>query len=439
MINKIINYLSNKKVAILGFGREGKSTLNFILKYLPNQEITIIDQNNNLERMSNPKIHYLLGDNYLDYLNDFDLVIKTPGISLVDKKYQCEITSEFALFLENSETLTIGVTGTKGKSTTSSLIYKIIKDQKDNTFLVGNIGIPLFDYLEEFRKDSVIVAEMSAHQLYDLKKSPNISIVTNLFEEHLDYFHTLDNYYNSKLNIFRYQNEDDYAIYLEDNLELNKRVKELDLNSHIIGLSSHNIVDHKIVLDNENIFDLTEDKKIFGYYNNLNIMMALQVAKILDLDLKQAGKSIKEFEGLDHRMKLVGVVNKRCFYDDTLATIPAASINSIKSIPNVKTIILGGMDRNINYDDYIEYLRSSELKTIICQPDTGKYIYDKLKDLHTKNVFYIENLKEAVKTAYEMTNKEESILLSPAAPSYNVYKDYADKSAHYLDYIKELD
>ena len=438
MINNIINYLKDKSVAILGFGLEGKSTLNFILKHLPDMKVTIIDKNTNIEKADNPNISYVLGDDYLDHLNDFELVIKTPGISLVDKMFNCDITSQFALFLANTESKVIGITGTKGKSTTTSLIYEIIKNQNENAYLVGNIGIPLFDYIDDFNQDTIVVAELSAHQLYDVKKSPNISIITNFYEEHLDYYHTLDNYYESKLNIFKYQSSNDYAIYLEDNKDLNDRVNNLNLSSTKIPLGKKNIVDNKIVLDNEVVFDLSCEKKLLGHYNDLNIMMALEVAKILKLDLDKANKVISEFEGLDHRMKKVATINGIDFYDDTLATIPAASLNSVRSIPNVKTLILGGMDRNINYDSYIKDLKESSLNNIICQPDTGKYIYDELKDKCNKNIYYIEDLEGAVKKAYEITNAGEGILLSPAAPSYNVYKNYADKSNHYLEIINKL-
>ena len=437
MINNIISYLTNKKIAILGFGLEGKSTLRFLLKYLPNQNITILDGSNNVDKIDESNVSYILGEDYLNHLNDFDIVIKTPGISLVDKEYNCEIVSEFSLFLANTNNLVIGVTGTKGKSTTTSLIYKIIKDQNDNTFLVGNIGIPIFDLIDDFNNESIIVCEMSAHQLFDIKRSPNISIITNLFEEHLDYFHTLDNYYNSKLNIFKYQKDNDYAIYLKDNEDLVNKINEFNIVSNKVALGKDNIIDNNIVLDDYK-FDLNKEKKLIGYYNDLNIMMALEVAKILNLDLDKASLSIREFEGLDHRMKKIATVNNRSFYDDTLATIPAASLNSINSIPNVTTLILGGMDRNIDYDDYIIKLNESKLKNIICQPDTGLYIYNKLKEISNKNLYYIEDLEEAVKKAYEVTDVNESILLSPAAPSYNIYKNYADKSNHYINIINNL-
>ena len=438
MINNIINYLKDKNLAVLGYGLEGKSTVSFLLKYLPDKKITIIDKNVNVEKIDNPNVEYLLGEDYLDYLNNFDLIIKTPGISLVDKEVKATVKSQFSLFLEFSNCKVIGVTGTKGKSTTTSLIYEIIKNQYENTFLVGNIGIPIFDLIEEFNDKSIVVAEISAHQLYDVTKSPNISIITNLFEEHLDYFHSLNNYYNSKLNIAKYQKEDDYLIYLKDNDELDHRVNQLNLKSHIIPLGNDNIINEKIVIDNKEVFDLTKDKQLVGYYNNLNIMMALEVAIILSLDLARASETICNFEGLDHRMKLVATKNGISFYDDTLATIPAASINSVYSLPNVKTLILGGMDRNIDYSEYIEELKKSTLNNIICQPDTGKMIYDSLVNKCDKNIYYIDDLESAVKKAYELTEVGESILLSPAAPSYNVYKNYADKSKNYIDIINKL-
>jgi UDP-N-acetylmuramoylalanine--D-glutamate ligase len=437
MINNIVNYLKDKKIAILGFGLEGKSTLNFILKHLPNKEVTVIDKNTNIEKITNDNVSYVLGDDYLDHLNDFDLVIKTPGISLVDKTFNSTITSQWALFLSNTESKVIGITGTKGKSTTTSLIYEIIKAQHDNTYLVGNIGIPLFDYIDDFDSNTIVVAELSAHQLYDVKKSPNISIITNFYEEHLDYYHTLANYYNSKLNIFKYQSADDYAIYLEDNEELNNSVNDLNISSIKIPLGEKNIVDNKIVLDKE-VFDLNSKRHLLGHFNDLNIMMALEVAKILNLDLDKARSSICAFEGLDHRMKKVAEINGISFYDDTLATIPAASINSVKSIPNVKTLILGGMDRNINYDSYIKDLKESGLNSIICQPDTGKYIYDALNGNCDKALYYIEDLEDAVQKAYEVTSNNEAVLLSPAAPSYNVYKNYADKSEHYIRILNKI-
>lgn len=435
MIDAILDYLKGKKIAILGFGLEGKSTYNFLRRYLPTKLFTIIDQNENLEKMADNNINYVLGENYLDNLDDYELVIKTPGICLIDKKYKCEIVSQFSLLLNLTDAFVIGVTGTKGKSTTTSLIYEIIKAQKDNVYLVGNIGIPIFDLIDDFNKDSIIVAEMSGHQLYDIKRSPNIGIITNLFEEHLDYFKTIDNYYHSKLNMFRYQNEDAYGIYLKDNDDLNYNIAKTNIKSTLIGLGKDNIIDNKIHLDSREVFDLNLKRNLIGDFNNLNIMMALQVTKLLNLDLEKARHTIADFKGLEHRMSLIATVNDISFYDDTLATIPAATQNSILAIPNIETLIIGGMDRNINYDSFIEFLANSKLENIICQPDTGKYIYESLVKNCSKNIYYIEKLEDAVDKSFEITKKNKAVLLSPAAPSYNVFKNYADKSKHYQEYI----
>ncbi|MBQ4584148.1 MAG: UDP-N-acetylmuramoyl-L-alanine--D-glutamate ligase [Bacilli bacterium] len=435
MINAILDYLKDKKIAILGFGLEGKSTYNFLRRHLPNKLIAIIDQNETLEKMADKNVEYVLGKNYLDNLNDYEVVIKTPGICLIDKEYKCEIVSQFALLLNLTKTFVIGVTGTKGKSTTTSLIYEIIKEQKDNVYLVGNIGIPIFDLIDDFNEESIIVAEMSGHQLYDIKRSPNIGIITNLFEEHLDYFKTLDNYYHSKLNMFRYQNEDAYGIYLKDNDDLTYNIAKTNIKSTLIGLGKDNVKDNKICLEDSEVFDLNIKRNLIGDFNNLNIMMALEVAKLLNLDLEKARQTIIDFKGLEHRMSLIATVNDISFYDDTLATIPAATQNSVLAISNVETLIIGGMDRNINYDSFIDFLANSQLKNIICQPNTGKYIYEKLINKCQKNIYYIEDLEEAVNKAFEITQKNKAVLLSPAAPSYNVFKNYADKSKHYQEYI----
>ena len=208
MLDKIIEKFKNKNIAILGFGREGRSTYKFLRSNLKDEKITILDKNNTIKDDEifkiDQNIEFILGDNYLNNLDNFDIIVKTPGISLhnIDTtKIINKIVSQCSLLLECTDFKTIAVTGTKGKSTTSTLIYEVIKAQNDNVFLMGNIGIPIFDYIDNFNKDSILVLELSAYQLEYIKKSPHISILLNLYQEHLDYFKTLDNYYNSKLNI----------------------------------------------------------------------------------------------------------------------------------------------------------------------------------------------------------------------------------------------
>ena len=220
-MNNIINKLKDKNLAILGFGKEGYSTYTYLRKHLANPSITIIDQNVNLianypELSKDSNLELILGDNYLDNLEKYDYIIKTPGISLqadLIVKLKNKLTSQMELVLNETDAFIIGVTGTKGKSTTSSLIYQVLKDQNKDVYLVGNIGNPILDYIDLVNDDTILVAEFSAHQLQFIKKSPQIGIILNLFEEHLDYFKEVNNYYLAKLNMFKYQKEDDYALY----------------------------------------------------------------------------------------------------------------------------------------------------------------------------------------------------------------------------------
>lgn len=438
MYKNIIEYLKDKNIAILGFGREGKSSYNLIRKYLHDKKITVLDQNINALNGIDDENISLINDNYLERIDDFDLVIKTPGVSLIGKKFKAEITSQFDLLLRFGNVKLIGITGTKGKSTTSSLIYEIIKNQINNAFYVGNIGMPVFDYIEEFNEESLIVAEMSAHQLNDLHNSPFIGIILNLFPEHLDYFHTLDAYYEAKLNMFKYQTENDFALYYDKNESLTNLVARLKLKSNLITVNENIIINDQIIINNKLIYDFKKGQQLEGLFNKIDIIFALKVALILNLDLLKAEEVIRNFKTLPHRMELVGTYKEISFYDDTLATIPDATLNSVKALGNVDTLIIGGMDRGIGYDDFVECLAKLNVSNIICQPETGKYIYDRLsqRDLN-KNIIYLESMDDVVKKAYEVTKKGMSCLLSPSAPSYNIYKNYEEKSAKYIECVKK--
>ena len=214
MINSIIDEINSySKVLILGFGREGKSTYNFIRKYLKDKHLYISDGNeellnNNKELSDDSDVTLILGKHYLDNLNDYDLIIKSPGINFkyVDySSFEDKITSQVDLFLRHSICKTIGVTGTKGKSTTSSLINHVLSNYGLKTVFAGNIGIKKKKKIEEVDSDTIFVMELSCHQLKFVKASPNISILLNLYEEHLDLYKSYEDYIFAKLNIFKYQ------------------------------------------------------------------------------------------------------------------------------------------------------------------------------------------------------------------------------------------
>ena len=221
MINELIKYFENNKILILGFGLEGKSTYNLIRKYLPNKKIYISDKKENLKNecdliKDDNNVEVNSGNTYLDNLKDYDIIMKSPGISLKDidlSDIRIKIKSQLELLLEFFNIHSIGITGTKGKSTTSSLIYKVLKDQGKDVLLLGNIGTPVFDWIDEIKENMYLVLEMSSHQLEFMDLSPNISILLNTYEEHLDHYKSLDSYIEAKCNIFSHQKESDYYIY----------------------------------------------------------------------------------------------------------------------------------------------------------------------------------------------------------------------------------
>lgn len=458
MYKKILNKLKNKKVAIVGFGREGKSTYNFIRKYLKEQKLTILDKNVNLivdsQFLLNDKnVTLILGNDYLNNLYMYDVIIKSPGISFKNidiTKFKDKITSEVNLLLENCNCQVIGVTGTKGKSTTSSLIYKIIKDQGYDAYLCGNIGIPVFDYIDKIKKNSIVVAEMSAYHTQFIKKSPHISIILNLFEEHLDFFGSKDLYFNSKLNMFKYQDKNDFALYSFDNNNLKKLVSVGNYNANFIKIESLNnvndadndsiICDEKYVYIKRNnrvtkLYDVDSERYLLGRHNIENIMFALAVSNILGLNNDEVVKSINNFKPLEHRMEFVGEFNNIKFYNDSIATIPEATINCIDTLKDINTLIFGGLDRKIDYSNFISYLNNSRIENFICMPDTGYEIGKKIKN---KNVFFVEEMSDAVKIAYNKTKKGKICLLSPAASSYNKYKSFEEKGNDYKKNIREF-
>lgn len=450
MYRKIIDKLKDKNIAILGFGREGKSTYNFIKKNIDDYKVTIIDGNdklleNNSYLLEDKNLNFILGDDYLNDLDKYDLIIKTPGISFknVDvTNIREKITSQLELVLEVFKNNCIGITGTKGKSTTTTLIYNVFKNQCKDTYLLGNIGIPLLDYVSEFKEDSILVIEMSGHQLEYVKVSPKYGIILNLFEEHLDHFGNLDNYYNSKLNMFKYQTESDYSLYCKDNDTLNNYILSNNYNSNKISISLNSNADvycsnDCIYSGNNKLYNINNNRYLLGSHNLLDIMFVLKISELFNLDITQTINTINNFKGLEHRLELVGIYDNITYYNDAIATIPEASISAIETLGNVDTLIFGGMDRGIDYSKFIEYLAKCNIRNLIALKDSGYKIADKVKELGTtNNVYYAKDLEDAVKIAKTNTRKGSICLMSPAAPSYNDFKNFEEKGTKYKELVR---
>ena len=448
MYNKIINKLKGKNIAILGFGKEGKSTYNFIRRY-SKEPLTILDKNdilkNNEYLKEDKNLKIITGDTYLNNLEQYDLIIKAPGIAMLDvdlKNLENKLTSQLELILEINKKNIIGITGTKGKSTTTSLLYKIIKDQNENTFLLGNIGNPILDYIEKFNDESILVIEMSSHQLEFVHNSPHIGVILNLYQDHLDHTGTLEKYHNDKMHMFKYQDKSDIGIYDGQNEYLinliNKNNYESKLYNFKVNEKSDIYVENnKIYYNNEMIYDGNQERNLIGSHNLKNIMVTLLITKLLNLDIKKATETINKFNPLEHRLERVGTFNNITYFNDTIATIPEATINGINGLGNVDTLIFGGMDRNIDYNNFIEFLRNSNISNLIGLPETGYKICNILKEKNTnKNIYMVETIDEAVDIADKHTKPNHVCLLSPAASSYNKFKNFEEKGNYYKNVIK---
>lgn len=320
MINELIKYLENKKILILGFGIEGQSTYRLIRKYLTDKTIYIADKEEFFKKQdilkNEKKAVYIAGENYLSNLEDYDLIMKAPGISFANidtSKFHSKIKSQLELLLEFFDIFTIGVTGTKGKSTTSSLIYEILEKQGKECLFLGNIGNPAFDYIDKIKEGMLVVLEMSSHQLEYMDISPNIAVLLNIYEEHLDHYKSYENYADAKCNIFKHQTQNDYFLYNPDNEMLEKEIKKNKVNArkYEISLEREEMLDRtvlkndKVVLNGKELYNSKDKRKLIGKYNLNNIMFALTISEILNLNLQKTVDIVNNFEPLPHRIEEV--------------------------------------------------------------------------------------------------------------------------------------
>lgn len=301
MIAKLVEILKNKRVLILGFGKEGISTYQLLNKYIPSSQIAIADQNEslfeNLNLDINLDVKLYLGKTYLDKLNNFDLIIKAPGISkkiLNGRVDETKVISQTDLFLKLFSKQIIGVSGTKGKSTTASLLKHILSAHSNNVIFVGNIGIPPFDLVEQIDSETLIVFELSSHQLQDVSISPHIAVLLNLFEEHLDHYDDIKEYHLAKLNILRFQNDDDWCIVNDDDLNIKELIDRLGIRSNKLSYSFIKILSKgafhlkngiiKYILSSqESVFDVSKRRSLPGDHNLMNIMAAICTCKIVGI------------------------------------------------------------------------------------------------------------------------------------------------------------
>ena len=409
----------NIKVAILGYGVEGQDAEAFLKK--AGAEVSVLDQKFDPE--------------YLNKLQTFDVVVRSPGVyrfklEIVEAEESgVIITSAIKIFFENCPAKIIGVTGTKGKGTTSTLIYDILKAGGHKVFLAGNIGKPYLELLPMLTKNDYVILEMSSFQLIDLDISPHIAVVLNITLDHMDWHKDREEYVNAKKNIVLHQTKDDYAVINEEYDTPKSFAK--NLNSKVRFFS-------KKTLDQK----FKQEILLRGEHNLENIAAAVAVGKIVGVPEGIIEKTVKNFKGLEHRLEMVAEVSGRTFYNDSFSTGPQPAIAAIESFTEPETIILGGSDKGLDYTELGKVISEKEnVKNVILIGLIGPKIGDAILKAGYKG--NIENLgspgvEEIVKKSYEITPEGGVIILSPAAASFDMFKNYKDRGLQFKEAVLNL-
>jgi len=454
-IDYILEKIKGRKIVILGFGKEGVSTYRFIRKHFPTMKLTIADGNENLntDEFEDKHVTFIKGKTYDQGLNHYDLIFKTPGISFNNLNYFVDserITSQTNLFLEAFHQQVIGVTGTKGKSTTSSLIYHLLKEAKRKVMLAGNIGVPFFDIMEQLTPDALVVAELSAHQLEFVHRSPDYAVLLNIYQEHLDHFNSFNNYEIAKMNVTRFQDDRQFFVYNGDDEHIPGLVKSYNLNRNRVIFGSqpqegpyaccndraiHFAISGKV----QDEYDLSNYHNLPGTHNYYNIMAAMAICRHIGLSHNEIESGLKTFHGLPNRIEYVGQFHGIKFYNDSISTIPEATIAAVRALRKVDTLIIGGYDRGIDYQILINFLHENPVANLAFTGPAGARILKEWETVYPlPDSFILENdFRKIVDFCFEKTADRKIALLSPAAASYDQFKNFEERGRLFKAYITD--
>ena len=416
-----------RRILIAGYGREGRSSEALIRTLCPGADITIADGNDNIVAEAS---------------KGYDLILKSPGIpmrvfqTLQHSQFNIEsVSSQADLFLRVYHDRTIGVSGTKGKSTTTSLIHYLLTQGGARSILAGNIGVPLFDIIPQMDGSTWVCSELSCHQLEGITRGPHIGVLLNLFQEHLDHYDDYMGYKMAKLQMGLRQQLGDHLYYCTDNRELRELVEQLPIASQLTPFGA----DIATPFDNAIAHSLT----LPGEHNRVNAKVACQVAErvLLENSRSEIQNSLKSFHGLRHRLEPVGRYGGIEWVDDSISTIPEAAIAAVEAVgrDRVGTLILGGFDRGIDYMPLVDYLRQHPVPNIVFVGEAGRRIFTLLQNSKFKirNYLVEDDYPAIVAWCAAHTPQGKVCLLSPAAASYDQFKNFEQRGDRFAELARQ--
>ena len=404
-----LKFLGMANALIVGYGQEGKVSEEYLKLKYPDLKVGVADMQTDPD--------------YLSSQANYDIAVKSPGVSKEAMKipYTTATNIFFSYVKQIPGVKIIGVTGTKGKSTTASLIYHILKKSGKNVQLLGNIGMPMLSALsQEIKKNTIFVLELSSYQLSDIKYSPDIAVVTSLFPEHMDYHSTLKNYYAAKKNILKFQEKEDVFVFDPKNKRALGWANEEATKAKKVFFAGDDFLNNIVI-------------PLIGTHNKDNVRAAVAVAEELGIFDKKIKSGIETFTPLPHRLEFVGKFNDINFYDDAISTTPESTVEAIKSLESVDTIFLGGEERGYNFKQLEKVIKRYKIRNVVLFPETGEKI-----NVDGLNILKTESMEDAVRFAYRFTMPGKICLLSCASPSYSLWKNFEEKGEQFQESIKKM-
>lgn len=450
-------FLSNKKIAIIGAGVSNIPLMEVLISNgnditifdkkeinnMPEEAIKIIEKNN---------IKTFSGENYLENLVGFDVIFRSPSILPTNAYLEKEasrgalITTEIEQVIRLAPCKIIGITGSKGKTTTTTIINEILTNLGYKTYLGGNIGIPLYSKLNNMNKEDIVILELSSFQLMNMKVSPNIAVVTNISPDHLDVHSSYEEYINAKKEIYLNQNKNDILVLNKDD-DIVKNFAN-DAKGTIRYFSKNNLKD-SYILDNDYISyngqHIIDTKKLLlkGSHNYLNIAASLNAIKdYIHVSNEELEHIISEINPVHHRLEFVRVINGVKWYNDSASTTPDKALAGINAFTEKIVLIAGGSDKNISYTPLAKPIAKKVSKLILFGQTKNK-IYDEIMKLPrglTKNlnIYVLDTLDEVIECAYQVSEKGEVVLFSPASASFDMFKNAYQRGDIFKEKVNKL-